>query len=92
MSNQPDEFRTAHQITHDSLVELARFPPLTRKQLRKRYRDLLKNWRHDRLYRIYASEIAEAQNYYELSNGDQANAHMFYFERVKDSNPDDYIY
>jgi len=86
------DFQNAHQQTHNFLVGLAKFPPLTRKRVRIKYRDLVKTWRHDRIMHIYGGLVAEAQKYKEMSKDDPMNAHVFYFGKNKDANPDDYVY
>jgi len=73
-------------------MELAKFPPLTRKKVRNKYRDLVKAWRHDRVLHIYGELVADAQKYREMSRNDPMNAHVFYFDKNKSENPEDYAY
>lgn len=77
---------------HLLLVELSNYPPLTGKKVRRRYRELVKAWRHDTARHRYGQLIGEALKYCDLSQRDPANAHIFYFQRNKDAKPDDFLY
>lgn len=82
---------TPHEKEHLLLVELGKYPPLTRKKVRRRYRELIKEWRHDTARRRYGALIKEAEGYFDLAPNDPDNAHLFYFQRNKNAKPDDYL-
>lgn len=86
-----DWYITPHEKEHLLLLELAKYPPLTKKKVRRRFRDLVKEWRHDTARRKYGRLIKEAEEYYALAPNDPDNAHLFYFQRNKDAKPDDYL-
>jgi hypothetical protein len=92
MTEDNEQFISAHERTHELMRLLCQFPPLTHKKVRRRYRDLIKEWRHDTAKHKYGKMIDEALGYMELSEGDSQNAHLFYFQRNKNANPDDFIY
>jgi len=73
------------------LDELGKYPPLTKKAVRRRYRDLIKEWRHATARRKYGDLIKQAQEYFDLSPHDPDNAHMLFFRNNKQEKPDDYL-
>jgi len=85
------DYMTPHEKEHLLLLELAKYPPLTKKKVRRRFRDLLKEWRHDTARRKYGKLISEAEEYFALAPNDPDNAHLFYFQRNKNAKPDDYL-
>lgn len=87
-----NDHQNTHRTTHEFLMALAKFPPLTRKSVRNKYRDLVKAWRHDRVLYLYGDLVAEAQMYREKSHGDPVNAHFFYFDKNKEQEPENYSY
>jgi hypothetical protein len=93
-SPEPDEGRyiNPHEKEHLLLVQLSKYPPLTKKKIRRRYQDLLKAWRHDTVRRRYGNLIKEAEEYFALAPNDPDNAHLFFFQRNKSANPDDYLF
>ena len=92
MEELQHKFVPPHQQEHLLLTELAKYPPLTKKKVRRRYRDLVKAWRHDTARHKYGNLINEAMQYMALSEHDPSNAHLFYFQRNKDAKPDDFHY
>lgn len=87
-----DWYITPHEKEHILLVELANFPPLTKKKVKRRYRDLVKSWRHDTARRKYGSLIKEANGYMDETHHDPDKAHLLYFERNKDAKREDFQY
>jgi hypothetical protein len=87
-----EEYRNPHQQTHDLLKALANFPPLTNKKIRRKYRELIKEWRHDTAKKKYGKMLEEAALYMNMSEGDSQNAHLFYFDKNKSAKPEDFIY
>jgi hypothetical protein len=92
MSDEQERYVPPHEREHLYLMELGKFPPLTSRKVRNRYRDLVKTWRHDTARYRYKEMIREAEEYFTLSQGDPDNAHLFYFQRNKDAKPDDYLF
>lgn len=91
MDEDGDWYITPHEKEHMLLLELGKYPPLTKKTVRRRYRDLIKEWRHATARRKYARLIKEAEEYFALAPNDPDNAHLFYFQRNKNAKPDDYL-
>jgi len=86
-----DWFITPHEQEHLLLNDLAQYPPLTKKKVRRRYRDLIKEWRHATARRKYGELIKQAQEYRELSRQDPDNAHMLFFRNNKQEKGEDYL-
>lgn len=81
-----------HHEWHEVLKELGKYPPLTHKKVRRRYRDLIKQWRHDTAKRKYGDLIEVAAAYMMKSDGSPENAHLYFFDDHKDIKQDDFIY
>lgn len=86
-----EEYTSPHEQKHSFMMELAKYPPLTKKKVRRRYRDLIKEWRHDTALHKYKDLIDEAIKYKNLSDSEPDNAHIYYFTHNKNAKPDDYL-
>jgi hypothetical protein len=87
-----DWYITPREQEHILLSELAHFPPLTKKKVGRRYRELIKAWRHDTARYKYGDLIKEASVYMSETHSDPDKAHSLYFQRNKDANPEDFKY
>ena len=79
-----------HHEEHQALLELAKFPPLSKKSVRRRYLELVRNWEHSKARRKYGALIVRAEKYWEMSEGSSVNAHMFFFRDNKSEKQEDY--
>lgn len=87
-----DWYITPREQEHILLNQLADYPPLTKKKVRRRYIELIKEWRHDTAKYKYGSLIKEAHDYMTETHHDLFEAHSLYFQRNKDANPEDFKY
>lgn len=80
-----------HKYEHEILLELSKYPPLTKRAVRKPYLQLVGKWQHFTARHKFGSLITQAEEYFTLSEGSPENAHLYFFQRNKNENPDDYL-